>query len=308
MTGTTLILHNPHAGRGRSAEVWQQLMQDVPELARCEAVRAGSAEGMVEALAQRLTQGRTQNGDDVVKVLALGGDGTGNLAVNGLLRAGRGDIPLGLVPAGTGSDFARHLGLPRDAEGALRHALARDPSTARVVDAIEVRTDSGVHCYAFNIASAGLSGAVDLAVNQARLSRGGSYRAAILQTLLRYGAVHGRVEVDGEPFHDGALYLVAMANAPFFGQNIKVAPDARIDDGLLDVVFIPPFPKWQLPFRLPLLFLGKHTSMKLVRVKRAKKVRIVPHEGFPPYDLDGEILPAEPATFRVLPGAIRVLD
>lgn len=304
MTGITLILHNPHAGRGRSAEVWQQLMHDVPELADCEAVRAGSAEGMVEALAQRLTQ----DGADVVKVLALGGDGTGNLAVNGLLRAGRGDVPLGLVPAGTGSDFARHLGLPRDAAAALRHALSRDVATAREVDAIEIRTEGGVHCYAFNIASAGLSGAVDVAVNQARLSGGGSYRAAILSTLLRYGAVHGRVEVDGESFHDGALYLVAMANAPFFGQNIKVAPEARIDDGLLDVVFIPPFPKWQLPFRLPLLFLGKHTSMNGVRVKRAREVRIVPHEGFPPYDLDGEILPAEPATFRILPGAIRVLD
>lgn len=304
MNGTTLILHNPHAGRGRSAEVWQRLLRDVPELAECEAVRAGSAEGMIDALAQRLTQ----NGGDVVKVLALGGDGTGNLAVNGLLRAGRGDVPLGLVPAGTGSDFARHLGLPRDAGAALRHALARDPADARPADAIEIRTESGVHCHAFNIASAGLSGAVDVAVNRARLHGGGSYRAAILGTLLRYGAVSGRVEVDGEPFHDGPLYLVAMANAPFFGQNIKVAPDARIDDGLLDVVFIPPFPKWQLPFRLPLLFLGKHTAMKAVRVRRAREVRIVPADGFPPYDLDGEILPAEPATFRVLPGALRVLD
>lgn len=301
--GATLILHNPHAGRGRSARVWQELMQSVPELAGCEVVRASSAGGMVDALVQRLEQD-----GDVAKVLALGGDGTANLAVNGLLRAGRGDVPLGLVPAGTGSDFARHLGLPQKAEPALRHALAKDPATARRFDGIEITTRSGVRRYAFNIASAGLSGAVDLAVNHARLSGGGSYRMAILSTLMRYGAVHGRVEVDGKPFHAGAMYLVAMANAPFFGQNIKVAPDAVIDDGLLDVVLIPPFPKWQLPFRLPMLLLGLHVRMKAVRVRRAREVHIVPDAGFPPYDLDGEILAAESATFRVLPGALRVLD
>ena len=304
MKRTTLILHNPHAGGGRSARVWQSLMRTVPELADCEAVRAGSAEGMIDALAQRLTQ----DGGDVEKVLALGGDGTGNLAVNGLLRAGRGDLPLGLVPAGTGSDFARHLGLPRTAERALRRALSRDATTARTIDAIEIRTASGSLRYAFNIASAGLSGAVDVAVEQARLTGGGSYRAAILSTLLRYGAVQARVEVDGEPFHDGPLYLVAMANAPYFGQNIKIAPNARIDDGLLEVVFIPPFPKWQLPFRLPMLLLGQHARLEKVRIRRAREVRIVPHEGFPPYDLDGEVLPSEPATFRILPAALRILE
>lgn len=313
-SGTTLVLHNPLAGGGRSAEVWQRLLRRVPELADAEPVRAASPEGALEALVQRL------GGDDVAKAFALGGDGTVHMLVNGLMQAGRYDVAFGVVPAGSGSDFARHLGLPMDSEPALRHVLAADPASARPIDVIEVETISdensdenpvGERRYSINIASAGLSGAVNQAVERARDGRdggGGGYLWATLQTLFRYRHVDCTIHVDGEPFHEGPMWLVAMANGSSFGSNMRVAPDAVDDDGLLDVVFVPPVPKWQLPLRMHQFVTGRHVRADFVRTTRAKEVVVRPRGEFLPYDLDGESMEPEPATFRILPKKLRVLD
>lgn len=303
--GTTLVLHNPLAGGGRSAEVWQRLLRRVPDLADAEPVRAASAGGALEALVQRLGE------DDVEKAFALGGDGTVHMLVNGLMRAGRYDVAFGVVPAGSGSDFARHVGLPLDSEPALRHVLAADPASARPIDVIEVETAAGRRRYSINIASAGLSGAVNRAVERARRARegrGGGYVWPTLQTLFRYRHVECTIHVDGEPFHEGPMWLVAMANCSSFGSNMKVAPDAVDDDGLLDVVFVPPVPKWQLPLRLPQFITGRHVHADFVRTTRAREVVVRPRGDFLPYDLDGESMEAEPATFRILPKKLRVLD
>ena len=80
-----------------------------------------------------------------------------------------------------------------------------------------------------------------------------------------------------------------------------------IDDGLLDVVVIPPVPLWHLPYRLPQFLTGRHLKLPIVRFRKARRVRLEPRPGFPPYEVDGEILPSGPAEVRVLPQALRVI-
>ena len=294
----TVVTVNPAAGGGRAGRVWQRLRAAVPELAGVHTVLASDAEAARCELAGLLSRG-------VERVLAIGGDGTAHLVVNVLLAEGAGErVAFGLVPAGTGSDLAKSLGLPRRPEAALRQALAAEP---RSIDAIRLDVAGGEGRFVVNIASAGLSGAVVPAVN-ANPRRGQlTYLTTTLSALWRYRPVPCRVEVDGEPFYDGGFFLVALANGQYFGKGMRVAPHAALADGRLDVVLIPPVPLWQLPYRMPQFLTGRHVRLPIVRSAKAERVRLEPAPGFPPYEVDGESLPAGPAEVRILPGALRVV-
>ncbi len=302
MTGTSsgklVVLVNSAAGGGRAGRVWERLRTTVPELAGSREIHAAGAEASRDELATRLSEGAD-------RVLAVGGDGTAHLVANVLLESGRGErVPFGLVPAGTGSDLARTLGLPRDPAACVRRLLAAEP---RAIDALRIQVDGGGRRYAVNTVSAGLSGAVVPAVN-ADPNRGHlTYLTCTLRALLGYKPVPCRLEVDGEPFHDGAFFLVALANGRFFGKGMQVAPGAALDDGRIDVVLIPPVPLWHLPYRLPQFLTGRHVRLPIVKAAKARNVRLEPAPGFPPYEVDGEVVSSGPAEIRVLPGALRVL-
>ncbi|MEO1086009.1 MAG: diacylglycerol kinase family protein [Acidobacteriota bacterium] len=169
----TAVLVNPAAGGGDAESTWARIEWGVGAH-RVEVLQARSADGARRLLGEKLP--------DLDRLLVVGGDGTANLAIDAVLRADRGaDVAVGLVPAGTGSDFARTLGLKRRAESALRFALE---GPARPLDAIEVAVDGAAPRYCLNIASIGLSGAVDQAVN-ARRERG-SYLLTTLAAVWRY--------------------------------------------------------------------------------------------------------------------------
>lgn len=287
-----LFVCNPAAGGGKATAIKK----------RIERIRPGETwiEGKTADEAGDLLR-RALEDPDVSRVVTVGGDGTVHGVAEVLLESGLAQrVALAVVPAGTGSDFARGLGIPGRPAEALRRALEHEP---RPIDAIAVETDSGRRTFCLNIASAGLSGAVDTAVNATE--RHGSYLWTTVKAVLGYRPVSCRVLADGKELVDGPFFVVAMANGRYFGKGMKVAPDAEVDDGLLDVVAVPPVPKWQLPLRLPQFLFGLHVRMPEVSVVRAKEVRIEPPDGFFPYDLDGETLDAEPATFRVLAGALK---
>lgn len=294
-----LAMINPAAGGGRADRVWRRLCEARPELAAVRRVEAFGADEAASWLDDAL-------GDPAVRrLLVVGGDGTAHLAANRLLAKGRGeDVALGLVVAGTGSDLARCLRLPKRPEQALERLLAAPP---RPIDALELRTDAGVREIVLNIASVGVSGAVDEVVNSIPNRGPLTYLAATLKALLTYDPLPCRVLVDGEELTRDPFFVVAVANGQYFGKGMRVAPDAELDDGLADVVLVPPVPLWQLPWRLPQFLSGRHVRLPIVQVKRGRIVRIEPPEGMALYDLDGETFPAAPCEIRVLPGALRIL-
>jgi len=295
---TTAVVVNPSAGGGRGGRRWRELLAAEPELSQARKVIAESPEATLAGLDRELDEG-------VDRVLAVGGDGTGQLIAGRLLERGVADrVAFALLPAGTGSDLARCLGLPRRPAAALERVLAAEP---RPIDVLRLESESGVVRHVINVASAGVSGRVDEVVNADPRRGAAKYLFATVRALLSYRPAPCRIETDGELFYEGEFFVAAVANGRSFGKGMRVAPEAELDDGLADVVVVPPVPLWQLPWRLPQFLTGRHLGLEIVHFTRARRVRIEPLAEMPPFDLDGEVFPSGPASLEVLPKALNVL-
>ncbi len=297
MNGIVVVL-NPLAGGGRSERVWEELRAAEPGLAAARLMRAPDPEAARRELTALLDS-------SIERVLVVGGDGSAHLVGNLLLELGLADrLAMGLIPTGTGSDLARALGIPREPRAALQRVLS---AGSRPIDVLRLRTDDGRQRFILNVASAGISGLVDQAVNAMPRRGATSYLRATLGALWRYRPVPCRVSVDGTIWYEGNVLLLAVANSERFGKGMRIAPGARPDDGEADVVLIGPVPRWQLPFRLPQIYFGTHLGTRYVRAGRAQRVRIEPLAPLPPFDLDGEVFDSSPCDITVLPGALQFL-
>ncbi|MFF0203780.1 diacylglycerol/lipid kinase family protein [Streptomyces sp. NPDC005017] len=233
-------------------------------------------------------------------VLAVGGDGMAG-CVGGALSGT--DTVFGLVPAGRGNDFARALGLPTDTPGLARVLLEGTP---RAVDTIEV--ESAVHDRVHVLGSvyAGVDAVANHHANASRLLRGAaSYYAGGLRAVLGWRPAAYRLTIDGVPYERSG-YTVVAANSGYYGFGRNIAPGARLDDGLLDVVVISHAPKRLFFTMMNELKTGAHLRRPQVEVLRGKEIRIEADRNVP-YGADGEVDAALPVTVRVRPGALNVL-
>jgi YegS/Rv2252/BmrU family lipid kinase len=214
---------------------------------------------------------------------------------------------VGLIPFGTGGDLARGLGIPSDLDAAVA-AIASGKT--RRIDAGRVRLQGRdgreLITWFVNVASLGLSGLVTELVNAAPKRLGGrvSFLVGTLRGIARWRNRHVVLRLDGETVHDGLLSLAAAANGPWFGGGMKVAPEARFDDGLLDVVFAPGLAKTRLVRLLPKIYDGSHTTLPEVTSLRGARLEAEAAPGEVWVELDGEPLGTLPATIEVLPGAL----
>ncbi|MGY5627953.1 YegS/Rv2252/BmrU family lipid kinase [Streptomyces sp. UC1A3] len=241
-----------------------------------------------------------QAGEDGRVVLAVGGDGMAG-GIGGAL-SGTG-ATLGLVPAGRGNDFARALGLPTEPAALAEVLLRGEP---RPVDTIEVT--SAVHDRTVVLGSvyAGVDALANRHANDTRLLRGAaSYYAGALRAVTGWRPTRYRVTVDGEE-HAFTGYTTVAANSGYYGFDRRIAPSARVDDGLLDVVMIHHAPRLLFFALMNELASGAHVRRTQVRVVRGREVRIEADRAVP-YGADGEVEALVPVTARVLPGALRVL-
>ncbi|GAA5071250.1 diacylglycerol kinase family protein [Streptomyces similanensis] len=233
-------------------------------------------------------------------VLAVGGDGIAG-GIGGAL-SGTGAL-LGLVPAGRGNDFARALDLPADPAELARVLLHHAP---RPVDTIEV--ESAVHPRTVVLGSvyAGVDALANRHANHARLLRGAaSYYAGGLRAVATWRAATYRVTVDGEE-HTHRGYTVVAANSAYYGSGRMIAPGARVDDGLLDVVLIRAAPRRLFFTLMNELKSGGHVGRPEVRVLRGREISVAADREIP-YGADGEVDAVLPVTARVLPGALSML-
>jgi YegS/Rv2252/BmrU family lipid kinase len=227
-------------------------------------------------------------------VVAMGGDGV----VGALAGAVRDKGRLAVLPAGRGNDFARELAIPPDMVGACR-VIAEGQE--RRLDLAEVNGRPFV-C----IASTGFDSEANRIANQARLIRGNLvYLYAALRALAAWKPARFTVRMDDreEAF---AGYTVAVANTRFYGGGMRVAPCAKPDDGMFDVVFVERNSKLRFLANLPKVFSGKHVEVDGVRSFRGREVQIEADRAFDVY-ADGEALTELPANVRVLPGLLRVI-
>ncbi|MFC5503226.1 diacylglycerol/lipid kinase family protein [Lysinimonas soli] len=239
--------------------------------------------------------------------VVVGGDGMVNLGAN--LLAGT-KVPLGIVPSGTGNDMARSLGLPFDdteaSVDALAEALQHPP---RVVDAglIHYLDDDGVPAerwFACSL-SAGFDATVNERANLMRHPRGPSrYIIALGIELVRLKPIHYTVTLDDREFVVDAN-MVSIGNGISLGGGMKITPDARLDDGLLDVMIVRPLSRLNFIRIFPSVFKGTHVRHPKVSIDRARRVRIA-GEGVIVY-ADGERIGRAPIDVELVPGALRVL-
>ena len=291
-----LVLVNPAAGGMRAGKLWERLRSEAESLARIDVVTPASPEASATAVREAIAAGCD-------RVVAVGGDGTAHLVATVLLEAGQGNaVTLGLVPAGTGSDLARALDIPRDPVAALRRALQGPP---RPMDAGRCSGEAASF-YFINIASAGIGGMVDEMVN-AMPGRGKTaFLRATLMALRHYRCARVSIELDGRAWYHGPVLLMAVANGTTFGKGMRFAPNAVVDDGLFDVGVVEEVTGLKLLRKLPKVYAGSHLGLKEVRFQRARSVRLTPLETLPVFDVDGETYPSGPATFTILPGALRI--
>jgi YegS/Rv2252/BmrU family lipid kinase len=301
----TLVIANPRSRNGATGRRWRDLERRIRDaLGPFEAESTRCPRD-----AERLAREGARAG--VERMLVAGGDGTLSEVVTGLVSAGLADrVSVGVLPLGTGGDFRRTLGLPRDLDGALaRIASGRermvDAGRARFADAAGASREA---CFV-NVASFGISALVDEIVNRTTKALGGtaSFLIGAVRAILAYECGDVRLRVDGALVHEGPIVLATAANGRYFGGGMQVAPQARPDDGLLDVVVLSQLPKLALLARLPLVYRGAHLRDPAVRIHRGRVVAAEAAPGRVGLELDGEPLGCLPATFELLPGALRLL-
>jgi diacylglycerol kinase (ATP) len=305
----TIIL-NPAAGRGRAnqlrtaleAILKHTLSSPGPEGGAVswnivETQKPGDACGIARELAEA--------NDSSVGITAAGGDGTLGDVVNGVLQSGK-QANIAVIPFGTGNDFARCLGIGTSLELAV--ATLRDGSP-QLIDLGQLHNNaSGKEGrYFINIAGCGFDAVVAERINQGFRSLRGTpaYIAAVIQTLGRFRPTPIYVICDGVETKTRAM-LCALANATSYGGGMLVAPDARLDDGLLDICIIGDASRTEFLRAFPSVFKGKHTVHPKVSMHRAQHIRIESEIPLPVL-VDGELCGTTPIEVQIVPHALRIM-
>ncbi len=245
------------------------------------------------AHARELARAAAAGGEVAV---ALGGDGLIG-AVAGALRGPSGVF--GMLPGGRGNDFARVLGIPLDPRAACR-VLAE--GVERQLDLGEANGKTFI-----SIASCGFDSDANRIANETKLVRGSLvYSYGALRALINWKPATFTLRVDGGEPHTLTGYTIAAANAGTYGGGMRMAPEASLEDGLLDVVMVEHMPKLRFVRLLPSVFKGEHVRRPEVHVMRGAEIEIDADRPFTLY-ADGDPVAELPVTVRALPGAVRAI-
>lgn len=302
------ILLNPASGGGRALARWRRFE------AACRAA-LGPLEVHLSRHPGDLADRASELADRPVTVVAAGGDGTSHEVVTGLLRLARDHPPeavLGWLPLGSGNDLAHAAGVPRGTAAAARMLAA---ATARPIDVgfLRCRDAAGtvLTCPFGNSATFGLSAAVlDLVARHGKPLGGPlSYALAAVAVLLRKPPVEFTLSPDGSPAAPGRYLLVSCTSGPTFGAGMRIAPGARIDDGVLDLVTVAAMPRAHALALFPRVYRGTHLRHSAVARRPLHHLAIAATDPGPvSFDLDGELHRGYPPfDLTVRPGALRAL-
>jgi diacylglycerol kinase (ATP) len=298
----TVFLVNPASANGSTRSAWPEIAHRAAAAGLEGETHFSDRPGGIASAAERAA------GADAKRIVVVGGDGSVNEAVNGLLKVGAGkEVELAVIPRGTGTDFVRTFRIPAKLDAAI--AVARD-GAVRPIDAGQVsyRAWDGSEESAFfaNVASAGMSGAVAMRANATSKALGGkaSFLWATLAVFARWTNTDVSVDVDDE-HREGSMLDVIVANCEWLGGGMHMTPDARPDDGLFDVLLIGDVTKRDLVQTLPKIYRGTHLPHPKAEELRGKAVRVDAETPLP-IELDGEQPGTTPATFRVVPDALRL--
>jgi diacylglycerol kinase (ATP) len=337
VTKTRLIV-NPVAANGKTAERWPPIQ----ELLKKQGLEFDHV--FTERIGHATALARQAVAEGCTLVVAVGGEGTLNEVVNGLVSP-EGTVPphvvLGIIPSGTGTDFVRTLGLPRNFLEACPRLLTAETSVVDLGEVEYAPLDSSAsfraeapslplhfvqgygsgqrltsshapdqtslpHRYFINVAGLGFDGETAERANRSSKALGGTitYLTSLFITLVSYQNKHVELTMDGQTARR-RLNSVIVSNGRYFGGGMFIAPHADLQDGLFDVIILGDLNKLEFVQNVPKVYNGTHLTHPKVEEYHAREVRVVSQERML-IQADGELVGMAPATFRLLPQAIRV--
>ncbi|HEY0006436.1 MAG TPA: diacylglycerol kinase family protein [Pyrinomonadaceae bacterium] len=308
-----LVIVNPASAQGSTRDAWPGLASDLRAhfgpFACAFTEKSGDGRGLA---AQAAREGRPL-------IIACGGDGTINEVANGILESGV-DAELGILPSGTGGDFRRTLHIsthPATAAAALRTGRTRRIDVGRVTF-LNHQGESETRHF-LGVASFGMSGKVIERVKEGgtdwlpalrsgTLSGRLSFALATLQTTLSNINTTVFVKVDDRAERRLTVANLCVANARYFGGGMKIAPQAKLNDGRLNIVVVGDMSALEILANAHRLYLGKHLSLEQVQHTLATRLEARPAKKDEEItiEIDGELPGHLPAAFEILPQALRV--
>jgi len=299
----TLLVFNPNSDRGRSGQRASDLRALVDEMGGADWRGTEYPAHAVEIAAEAGIKGYKT-------VVALGGDGTVHEVVNGLMKIDAVQRPrLGVVPIGSGNDFAHAAGIQTNDQEAMKRVFG---GAARAVDAIRVRDGAGRLEYFVNTAGIGFDAAINIQSRKITHLYGFvMYLTATLLTIANhFDAPHMKVTYDGGTL-DQPILLLTVGNGPREGGGFLTTPDSKVDDGVVEFVYVPPVSRLRMLQLLPKFMNGTHVREREVTIRQTTHL-VIDADRALPIHLDGELFAPYEADVRrvemtLVPGAIQVL-
>lgn len=286
------IISNERAGRGRETG------RIVESLARDFGYDVYKSTGRDDLPA--LARGAVDKGYE--RIVVAGGDGTISRVLNGVAPDFN-RISLAVLPFGTGNDLARSLNIPFDEKG-MRDYLARDHEPVPM-DLFYAQHASSHYCV--NAANGGFGGRIAAEVAQEHKTQWGAlaYWLTAISGMFEWQAYHAEIELEDEAI-DMRIVAIVVANGRFAGGGFPVAPDARLDDGILDVTIIPALPVLELAAEGLSFAMHRHEIHSRIQTRRSRRVT-VRSEPTLPFSIDGEVETPMDVTFQIAEHAVRIM-
>ena len=286
------LIANPAAGRGKARKAVPKVVEVLKKKGVLFDLELTKGPRDAAAIARRAAP-------DFDAVIVVGGDGTVNDVVPGMLYSGK---PLGIIPMGSGNDFIKALHIPNNIEAAVDVVLR---GATRTIDAGRINDT-----YFANGVGIGFDAAVNAESYRINHSRQGLwlYVYALVRVLGRFDPVPVTITLNGEDISQ-EIFLLSIGNGTTCGGGFKLTPYAKVDDGFLDVTIVGPLPLLALFWHLPKVFLGTIDRVKYAKLRRTLKITV--RSAVPvPVHVDGEIFTSQDNTYEieVVPRALMVIE
>ena len=299
---------NEKAGNGSGRKVWNKVKHELDEKKANYRSFQTKHPLHAEQLARQLC---SMYHDKIKAVIAVGGDGTVHEVVNGM--AGYPTIPVGFIPAGSGNDLSRGLGLPKSPLEALSLILKSRRGKLFDIGQYKLKGSSKKN-YFVNSIGTGFDAAVSKLTNESKIKKylnkvglgSLAYVGAVIFLLFTYELTDIVVDLDGVIIRYENVWFVTLSNHPYYGGGMKIAPKANPKDGLLDITIVYNLSRLKLLLLLFTVFFGKHTSLREVVQHQGRRVSIRSDDAMLLH-ADGEVIGTIPVQAEVLPQRIHIL-
>ena len=303
----TQVIVNPESNKGKTRKRWNQIREALKSFLKefkCE---------FTEKPLQAIEISRVALKEGTELIVGVGGDGTMNEIANGFYENRKiinPEAALGIVPSGTGCDFTKSLNIPLGLKNALE-VITQAPSSLIDIGRVRFMGNSGEAQERFflNVSDFGIGGDVVRKVNENRMKRRtSSYLKCLISTFLSYKNKRLKIKIDDEELPVDEYLIGTISNGRIFGKGMKIAPEAKLDDGLFDVVLVKGMKVFEFFRHGWRLYTGTHLSHPKISLIRGTKVEAMADDKDNDVliEVDGEQLGKLPATFEIIPGSILV--